>query len=73
MKAQNNGRHRVFLKDLMSMEFQSKIFHYILASSIFKVSEPKEEIQGAEVQDDKYLLVEMPIAQVKSKQCYCSL
>lgn len=55
------------------MEFQSKIFHYILALGIFKTSEPGEEIQRPEVQDDKYVLVEMLIGEVKLRQIYCPL
>lgn len=55
------------------MEFQSKIFHYILAPSIFKTSEPREEIQGPKVQDDKYMLVELPTGGVKLRQIHCPL
>lgn len=46
------------------LKFQSKTFHYISASHVFMAGEP----QGDEIQNHKYVQVEMPTDPLKSRQ-----
>lgn len=82
-KVQNEERYWVSLKDLTSMQtwneygnihlqLQRQKF-FISASSVFTANEPREEVQGVEVQDDKYVQAEVPIDQVKLRQICCFL
>lgn len=73
-KVQNEERYWVLLKDLDLTSIQTLNeygnIHLQLqrqkysASSVFTTNEPREQVQGVEVQDDKYVQAEVPIDQL---------